>query len=212
MGSGPLPSARPRGPARAHGRPIPADVRVVRRAPAPAARRLPAPGPHEVCALRRLAPVLVARQAPHGPRGRAAARRRLPAACARRRREPGLLRAAPPGCRGPGAGGPAAGGRHLHGGSRRSEPGRHHAALPRAGATRAQRRSRPLAGGSPRAAGGHERRALEPLRDPPRRDGGAGGRARRATAGGRRAPQAAGDGHRARGRGLAAGPRIGRQR
>src|SRR5207245_2275932 len=114
----------------------------------------------------------------------------------------GRLRAPAARPRGARAGRPAAGRRHLHGRSRRPFPRGDDAALLRARAARAVRRAGALAGGPEGAAGGHERSALESLRDIPERNGGAGHDARVAASAGYRAAQAP------RGRTRAPWPRL----
>ena len=149
-----------------HRRPVPPHLRGVARPAAPAAGGLPAPRPDAAPAAARVAALLLAGEAPHGPRPAAAARGRC-------RREPRRLRAAPARPRGARARGPAAGRRDLHRRPRRALPRRDHAALPRAGAPRAKRDPRDVAGRASRPGVGHERGALVPVRDVRRRDGGA---------------------------------------
>ena len=149
VGPGALPPARRRGSARAHRRSLPADLR---RGAAGACTRCPTASS---CWRRRSSGRSSGRGSSRGPASSAwPSTSALPrGGDARERREPRLLRAAPARARGAGAGRPAAGRRHLHGRSRRSEPGRHDAALPRAGAPRAERHPRAVAGGPPGAAG-----------------------------------------------------------
>ena len=211
VGAGALPPARRREPAGPHRRSLPQGLRLARRPAASAARRLPAAGADRDAAVRHLVAVHAARQAADGARPRAAARHLFYVSRERGRRKPGGLR--PPAARRRGAGArrPAAGRGHLHGRSRRPQPGRHHAALPRG------REARPLdhPGTAARAGAGaaarHQRRAVVALRHLRRRHGGARLHPGRALARRRYRPQAARERAGPRGRGLAREDRRGRR-
>ena len=118
----------------------------------------PLPDGFQLLAPTRLRPVprlealLLARQAPDGARSRAAARRRPDESLGAFVRRP----ARPRGAR---ARRPAAGRGHLHRRPRRALARRHHAALSRARAARAERDPRPVARGAARARGGGGGRA-----------------------------------------------------
>src|SRR5439155_15166560 len=94
---------------------LPEGIRLARWAPAPAARRVGAPGPDAARAVSLLPALLLAGHAPHGVRPR-------PAPRDRRRRKPGRVRATAARPGGPRACRPTARRRDLHGRSRRPEP------------------------------------------------------------------------------------------
>src|SRR5207245_1846186 len=195
LGARALSADRGRGQARPHRRSLPACLRRLPGPPASAARGLPAPRAHALRPLSPLPPLLLAGQAPHGPRPRAAAR-------SRSRPEPGGLREAAAGPPGPGAGGPAARGRDLHGGSRSALARGNNAEVSRAGAARAEFDPGPLARGAPGARGESrgERRALVALRHLRRGHGRAGPRSPVVDPPGRRPSRGSGDSGDSRGR------------
>ena len=166
----------------------------------PAAGRVPPPGPDPRVAGAGVGRLLLAREAPAGPRPDPAARP------GRRGREPRKLRPAPARPRGARAGRPAPRRRDLHGGSRPPVARRDHAALPRARARAPELDPRPPPDGPGWRGRRGERGALEPLRHAGRRHGGAGRGARRAPSGRGGPALHAGGGRRARAGRLAGRP------